>query len=291
MNERPLTWKRYPRTTRAELPGGATDCHCHVFGPRDQFPYCEVNSYKPADAPKEALFALHDQMGIDRCVIVQSAVHGNDNTVVVDAMQARPGRYLGIALAPPDVSDAALDRLADQGFRGMRFNYMAHLAPGASPEELRALAPRLADRGMHLQVHMGPGLIETLSPLLADLPVTVVVDHFGRVDASLGVNQPPFQALLRLLDHDNLWCKVSGCERASRQDPPYADAVAFARTIVERFGDRVVWGTDWPHPNYRSDPPDDGDLFDLLPQIAPDARALQALLVDNPTKLYRFEES
>ncbi len=290
MNERPLTWKRNPRTTLAQLPKGATDCHCHVFGPRDRFPYSDANSYKPADAPKEALFALHDQMGIDRCVIVQSAVHGHDNTVVVDAMQARPGRYLGIALAPADASDETLDMLAEQGFRGMRFNYMAHLAPGAGPDELRALAPRLAERGMHLQVHMSPDLIEDLSPLLADLPGTVVVDHIGRVDASLGINQPAFQALLRLLDHENLWCKVSGCERASRQEPPYADAVPFAHTVVERFGDRVVWGTDWPHPNFRADPPDDGDLFDLLPQIAPDAGALRALMVDNPTRLYRFEE-
>ncbi|MCD1636509.1 amidohydrolase family protein [Martelella mediterranea] len=291
MNERPVTWKRDPQTTQAHLPGGAADCHCHVFGPRDRFPYSKTNSYKPADAPKEALFALHDQMGIDRCVIVQSAVHGHDNAAVIDAMQARPGRYLGIALTPPDAGDAMLDTLASQGFRGVRFNYMAHLAPGAGPEELRALAPRLAEREMHLQVHMAPDLIETLSPLLIELPVTVVVDHIGRIDASLGLAQPAFQALLRLLDHKNLWCKVSGCERASRQEPPYADAVPFARAVVERFGDRVVWGTDWPHPNYRTVPPDDGDLFDLLPQIAPNAAALQALLVDNPTRLYRFEEN
>ncbi|MCG6903267.1 MAG: amidohydrolase family protein [Rhodobacter sp.] len=290
MTDHPLTWKQDPRMTTAVLPKGATDCHCHVFGPTSRFPYTETNPYKPADAPKEALFALHDRMGIDRCVIVQSAVHGHDNSVVVDAMQARPGRYLGIALAPPDVADAALDTAAAQGFRGVRFNYMAHLAPGASDDELRALAPRLADRGMHLQVHMDSGLIEGLTPVLTALPVTVVIDHFGRIDASKGRDQAPYQALLRLLDHANMWCKVSGCERASRQEPPYADAMPFAREIVARFGDRVVWGTDWPHPNYRADPPDDGDLFDLLPQIAPDAAALQALLVDNPTKLYRFEE-
>ncbi len=291
MTDRPLTWKQDPRMTTAVLPKGATDCHCHVFGPTSRFPYTDTNSYKPADAPKEALFSLHDRMGIDRCVIVQSAVHGYDNSVVVDAMEARPGRYLGIALAPPDVDDATLDTLAAQGFRGMRFNYMAHLAPGASDDALRALAPRLADRGMHLQVHMDSGLIESLTPVLTGLPVTVVIDHFGRVDASKGMDQAPYQALLHLLDHANMWCKVSGSERASRQEPPYADAMPFAREIVARFGDRVVWGTDWPHPNYRADPPDDGDLFDLLPQIAPDAAALQALMVDNPTKLYRFEET
>ncbi len=290
MLERPLTWRPDPHVTTVALPQGATDCHCHVFGPVARFPFPETSSYRPADAPKEALFALHDQMGISRCVIVQSAVHGHDNSVVEDAMQARPGRYLGIALAAPDADDATLDRLAGQGFRGVRFNYMAHLAPGASEKQLRALAPRLAGRGMHLQVHMEAGLIEALSPVLSTLPVTVVIDHIGRVDASQGLDQAPFQALLRLLDHPHLWCKVSGCERASRLDPPYGDAVPFARALVERFGDRVVWGTDWPHPNYRADPPDDGDLFDLLPQIAPSAEALQALMVDNPTKLYRFEE-
>lgn len=291
MTDTPLTWNPESHATSSVLPKGATDCHCHVFGPTARFPFTDTNSYKPADAPKEALFALHDRMGIERCVIVQSAVHGYDNSVVVDAMQARPGRYLGVALAPPDLGDAALDTLAAQGFRGVRFNYMSHLAPGASDDELQALAPRLRDRGMHVQVHMEAGLIETLSPVLSNLPVTVIVDHIGRVDASEGMAQPPFQALLRLLDHPNLWCKVSGCERASRQDPPYGDAVPFARAVVERFGDRVVWGTDWPHPNYRTDPPDDGDLFDLLPHIAPDTAALKALMVDNPTRLYRFEES
>ncbi|MCP1200579.1 amidohydrolase [Notoacmeibacter sp. MSK16QG-6] len=291
MSERPLTWKRDPHPTRIELPKDASDCHCHVFGPINRFPYSEGSSYRPADAPKEALFDLHDRMGIERCVIVQSAVHGHDNRVVIDAMKARPGRYLGIALAPADVDDATLDDLAGQGFRGIRFNYMAHLEPGASDDQLRQLAPRLAQRGMHLQVHMEADLIAQLAPILSQLPVEVVIDHIGRVDASKGLEQGPFQTLLHLLDSPYIWCKVSGCERASRQTPPYADAVPFARAIVERFGDRVVWGTDWPHPNYRTDPPDDGDLFDLLHFIAPGTAALQALMVDNPTRLYRFGEN
>lgn len=285
-----LTWKPDPRTTRAELPKGATDSHCHVFGPVSRFPYAEDSKFRPADAPKEALFALHDQMGIDRCVIVQSGCHGFDNRVVADAIAARQGRYLGIALTPPDAPDAELDALDAQGFRGVRFNYMRHLAPGADADALKALAPRLASRGWHLQVHMDALLIEEMSPLLAELPVAVVIDHFGRVDASQGIEHPHFQALLRLLDNDHVWCKVSGTERASRQDPPYADAIPFAREIVARFPERVVWGTDWPHPNFRADPPDDGDLFDNLPQIAPTPGLMQALMVDNPARLYGFEE-
>jgi 2-pyrone-4,6-dicarboxylate lactonase len=290
MTERPQTWHPAPHATTVRLPAGATDCHCHVFGPTTRFPFADHTGAGPADAPKKTLFALHDAMGIDRCVIVQSGTHGFDNSVVVDAMQARPGRYLGVALAPPDLPDAALDTLRDRGFRAIRFNYMSHLKPGADEAALRALAPRLADRDMHLQVHMESGLIADMAPVLADLPITVVIDHFGRVDASLGMDHPHYQSLIRLLDHDNLWCKVSGIERASRAAPPYDDAMPFAADIVARHPDRVLWGTDWPHPNYRTDPPDDGDLFDLLPRIAPTPVIMQALLVDNPTELYRFEQ-
>lgn len=283
-----LTWKPSPRKTTVTLPKGATDCHCHIFGPQDVFPFDPASGFKPADAPKEALFALHDQMGIERCVIVQSGCHGHDNRVVADAIAARPGRYLGIALAPADIEATQLKALDNQGFRGLRFNYMSHLAPGADRDALRALAPRLADLGWHLQIHMEDRLIAPMTPWLADLPVPVVIDHFGRIDASRPRDQAEFQALLRLLDHEHLWCKVSGSERASRQDPPYDDAVPYAREVVQRFPDRVLWGTDWPHPNFRADPPDDGDLFDLLPRIAPTEALMQSLLVENPERLYGF---
>lgn len=291
MSERPKTWVATPRPTRTKLPAGSVDCHFHIFGPTSVFPYSPDAKFRPADAPKEALFALHAQMGISRGVIVQSGCHGFDNSVVTDALRARPGQYLGIALVPAEVGDVELDTLAAQGYRGVRFNYMSHLAPGATEDQLRALAPRLEARGMHLQIHMDAELIETLGPVLVALPCTVVLDHMGRVDASQGLDQAPFLALLRLLETPRFWCKVSGSERISRQDPPYADAIPFARTIVERFGDRVVWGSDWPHPNFRAAPPDDGDLFDLLPRIAPTDAALRALMVDNPMKLYRFEEA
>lgn len=290
MHKSIATFHPSPRTTNVALPRGATDCHCHVFGPQAVFPYVETSSFKPADAPKEALFALHDQMGIERCVIVQSGCHGTDNRVVADAIAARPGRYLGVALTAPDADDRQLTILDGQGFRGVRFNYMRHLAPGADASQLRALAPRLAKLGWHLQIHMEDTLIAEMTPVLAQLPVPVVIDHFGRIDASRGRDQTEYDALLRLLDHDHIWCKVSGIERASRQDAPYADAVPFAREIVERHPDRVLWGTDWPHPNFRADPPDDGDLFDLLPRIAPTPGLMQALLVDNPTAFYGFEE-
>ncbi|SEL29332.1 2-pyrone-4,6-dicarboxylate lactonase [Roseivivax marinus] len=290
MTERPLTWKPNPRQTRVDLPDGATDCHCHVFGPAEKFPFAPESKLAPADAPKEELFALHDRMGIDRCVIVQSGTHGFDNRAMLDAMAARPGSYLGVALAPPDIPDADLAEFAEAGVRAIRYNYMAHLAPGASDDDLRALAPRLDAHGMHLQIHMESAMIEEMAPVLSEMPIPVVIDHIGRVDASKGREHAHFQALLRLIDRPHVWCKVSGTERASRTEPPYADAVPLTREVAERIPDKIVWGTDWPHPNYRTDPPDDGDLFDLIPEIAPTRELRQAMLVDNPTRLYRFGE-
>lgn len=288
MNDKPITWNPAPSASKVKLPAGATDTHCHVFGPIDRFPYDPNNKYQPGDAPKESLFALHDAMGIERCVIVQSGCHGFDNTVVADAIAARPGNYLGVALAPPDVSDEKILRLSGEGFVGLRFNYMAHLAQGATPDQLRALAPRLANAGWHLQVHMESGLIAELAPVLAELPVDVVIDHMGRVDARLGLEHPHFLDLLRLMEKPHVWVKVSGVDRASHQAAPYNDAVPFARQLVETFPDRVLWGTDWPHPNHHAGPPDDGELVNILPAIAPNDDLMRRLLVDNPERLYRF---
>ncbi|WP_445682518.1 amidohydrolase family protein [Radicibacter daui] len=278
-----------PRKPHIRLPAGACDTHCHVFGPVAKFPYAPESKFRPGEAPKERLFALHDMAGIERCVVVQSGCHGFDNAVTADAIAARKGRYLGVALLPPGVSDEEIARHDRQGFRAIRFNYMGHLAPGATMDELRALGRRLPDFGWHLQLHMEAALIEEMAPVIRELPLPVVIDHMGRVDASLGLDQAPFTALMKLLEKEHVWVKVSGSERSSRQEAPYADAVPFARTLVETFSDRVLWGTDWPHPNFRADPPDDGVLFDLLAQIAPTPALLQALMVDNPQRLYRFE--
>lgn len=282
------TFHSSPSRPRLSLPAGATDTHCHVFGPVARFPYADNAKFRPADAPKERLFALHDMLGIERCVVVQSGCHGFDNAVTADAIAARPGRYLGVALLPPDVSDEEIRRHDGRGFRAVRFNYMPHLAPGASMRKLADLAGRLARFDWHLQLHMDAGLIEEMAPALAKLPVPVVIDHMGRIDASLGMEQKPFRALMRLLDNEHVWVKVSGSERASREDPPYADATPFARRLVETFPDRVLWGTDWPHPNFRAAPPDDGVLVDLVSEIAPNELLLKRLLVDNPARLYRF---
>lgn len=289
MNTAPVTYHPAPRKPSFVMPAGACDTHCHVFGPAARFPYAPESRLQPGDAPKEKLFALHDMIGIERCVVVQSGVHGFDNSAAADAIAARAGKYLGVALLPADVSDDEISRHHALGFRGVRFNYMAHLKGGASNDELLRLADRLARFDWHLQIHMDSDLIAEKAPVLAKASVPVVIDHMGRIDASLGLDQPPFEALLWLMKNKRILVKVSGSERASRHDAPYTDAVPFARKLVESFPDRVLWGTDWPHPNFRSLPPDDGILVDLIPQIAPTKELQKALLVDNPMRFYRFE--
>lgn len=279
----------FPAPSSARLPPGSCNAHSHVFGPRARFPYPADASFVPADdAPKEALQALHARLGIDRCVVVQSSCHGFDNRAAEDAVAAFPADWRGIALLPTDVTDAELQRLDRAGFRGVRFNYMAHLGSSTPIDAVLGLAARLAPLGWHLQIHGDPALLVELGPALRRSSVPVVIDHIGRVDASLGLDQPHFRALLALMEDERFHVKVSGCERISRQGWPYRDALPFARRLVEAFGDRVVWGLDWPHPNLAGPVPDDAQLVALLAEIAPDPAALRRLLVDNPARLYGF---
>jgi 2-pyrone-4,6-dicarboxylate lactonase len=284
----PPTCLAKPSQPQLKLPQGACDTHFHVFGPGARFPYAPGRSTTPADAPKDALFALHKLLGIERGVAVHTAAHGNDNAVTADALAAKGGSYRGIALVPIDIADDELKRLDAAGFRGARFHYMPHLGHSTPVADVIAFGARLANIGWHLQIHMAAELIGDLAPALKISPVPVIIDHMGRVDAGLGLEQPAFQHLLRLMDDPKVWVKVSGCDRATRQGPPYADAVPFARKLVADFGDRVLWGTDWPHPNHQGPIPDDGALVDLIAQMAPGEAGRQALLVDNPQRLYRF---
>ena len=276
-----------PRKPRIKLPPGACDTHFHVFGPRARFPFAADRSYTPpADAPKETLFALHKHLGIERGVVVQSAVHQFDNSAAADLLAANRS-YRGVALLPASTQTAELKKLDAQGFRGVRFHYMGHLGKGDAIDAVLAMAKRLAEIGWHLQIHMGGPRIGELAPALAASPVPVVIDHMGRVDASKGTQHADFQALLALMKHKHVWVKVSGSERISRQRAPWKDAAPFARKLVAEFGERCVWGTDWPHPNL-DEVPDDGDLVDLIAEMAPSDAERRALLVDNPKRLYGF---
>jgi 2-pyrone-4,6-dicarboxylate lactonase len=277
-----------PSKTRVRLPPGACDTHFHVFGPQARFPFASERSYTPTcDAPKEALFALHKHLGIERGVVVQSAAHGLDNSAAADLIAAKPDAYRGIALVSTDSGKSELQTLQQQGFVGARFHFMDHLGAGTPVEEIVDFSATLADLGWHLQIHMDGSLIGQLAPALKRSSVPVVIDHMGRIDASRGLEQEPFRLLLGLLEDRKFWVKVSGSERASRERSPWQDAVPFARKLVAECGERAVWGTDWPHPNLK-EVPDDGVLTDLLGEIAPSAAQRQAVLVDNPRRLYGF---
>lgn len=271
------------------LPEGACNAHCHVFGPRYRFPYPAGATFIPEqDAPKEALYALNDSFGLSRCVIVQSSCHGFDNSATEDAIATRPRDYRGIALLPTDVSTAELSRLDKAGFRGVRFNFMKHLGHATPVDAIVALAKRIAPLGWHLQVHGDPAIVPGVVEQLLAGPVDIVIDHIGRLDASLGLEQPYFTQFRRLLDNPRCWMKVSGIDRISKSGPPYDDAVPFARILVEQAGDRVLWGNDWPHPNHAGPIPDESVLVRSIARIAPAVQQRQALMADNPARLYRF---
>lgn len=274
------------------LPAGACNAHCHVFGPRDRFPYADGAPFVPAeDAPREALYALNDRLGLHRCVVVQSTCHGLDNRVSEDVVAGRPRDYRAIALLPTDIADAGLRRLDAAGFRGVRFNFMGHLGAGAPIDAVMALAGRIEPLGWHLQVHGDPArVLVELAPALRRSPVPVVIDHIGRIDAAQGERGEHFQALRRLLDDTRFWVKVSGVDRITRLGPPYADALPLAARLVAEAGDRVLWGNDWPHPNHAGPVPDEDQLVALIETLAPSADARQRLMVDNPARLYRFGE-
>jgi 2-pyrone-4,6-dicarboxylate lactonase len=269
-------------------PPGAVDAHCHVFGPGDVFPYAPERKYTPGDAPKEKLWQLRDYLGFERNVIVQATCHGADNRALVDALRDSNDRARGVATLKPDVSDAELRALDAAGVRGVRFNFVKRLVDTTPRETLLAIAERIKPLGWHIVIYFEAQELPELYDFFASLPTPVVVDHMGRPDVSQPVDGPQFELFLKLLrEHRNFWSKVSCPERLSRTGPDaYEDVIPFARRVVESFPDRVLWGTDWPHPNMKSHMPDDGKLVDFIPRIARTPELQRKLLVDNPTALY-----
>lgn len=282
-----LVYHPNPKKPAFRLPDGAVDAHCHVFGPAAQFPFAPERKYTPCDAGKEALFALRDHLGFARNVIVQATCHGRDNRAMLDAIAHSQGRARGVASVGPEITLAELRALHEGGVRGVRFNFVRRLVDAAPRDDYLAIAAKVADLGWHVVVYFEAADLADLVPFLAQIPTTIVVDHMGRPDVSRGVDHPDFQRFLDLLaENDNIWSKVTCPERLTRQGPPYDDVVPFARKVVEAFPDRVLWGTDWPHPNMKSHMPDDGELVDFIPRIATTPEAQRKLLVDNPMRLY-----
>ena len=268
-----------------KLPPGATDAHCHVFGPGAVFPYAPNRKYTPEDAPKETLRALHDYLGIDRAVIVQASCHGIDNAAMMDCLAWDTKRYRGVAIVNDDFADAYYDRLHAGGVRGVRFNFVKHLGGAPDMAVFNRVIDRVKGRGWHVVLHLDAKDIDELSGMIRKLPLIFAIDHMGRVPAKDGIEQAPLKTLLELAQLENCWIKVCGSERIDF--PPYDKAVQIARKIVETIPDRVLWGTDFPHPN-PSHEADEGELVDLVPLIAPDPLAQKRLLVDNPARLYGF---
>jgi 2-pyrone-4,6-dicarboxylate lactonase len=276
-----------PKKPEFILPKGAVDAHCHVFGPAAGFPFSPERKYTPCDAGKNKLFELRDYLGFERNVIVQATCHGKDNTAVVDALRASGNRARGIASVGPNVTDEELAVMNLAGVRGVRFNFVKRLVDATPKEVFLGIAERIAKLGWHIVVYFEAADLEELVPFLESLPTIIVVDHMGRPDVSRGIEHPDFQRFISLMArNENIWTKVTCPERLSIQGPPYDDVVPFAAHIVKLFSDRVLWGTDWPHPNMISHMPDDGILVDYIPKIAPTPALQQKLLVDNPMRLY-----
>ena len=233
---------------------------------------------------------MHAKLGIERAVIVQASCHGTDNTAMLDAIASSEGRYRGVCNARGALSDDEFERLHEGGIRGVRFNFVKHLGGAPDLDSMRNIVARVAPLGWHVEWHFDAGDMLEYDQLFDEMPLPIVLDHMGRVPVADGLEQEPFQSLLKKFsDNENLWVKISGSERISKSGPPFEDAAPFARALIGVAPDRVIWGTDWPHPNIAGIMPNDGDLVDLLPRIINDKPTRYKVLVINPAKLFGFE--
>jgi 2-pyrone-4,6-dicarboxylate lactonase len=288
-----LPFHPQPKRPDFVLPPGAVDAHCHVFGPGDDFPYAAERKYTPCDAGKDRLFALRDHLGLARNVIVQATCHGADNRAMIDALRASGGKARGVATIRPDVTAEELTEMHKAGVRGVRFNFVKRLVDPKPDAYYHDIIEKIAPLGWHIVIYFEAADLEERWNFFTALPTIVVVDHMGRPDVTKPVNGREFGRFLDFMARDNIWVKVSCPERLSKSGPPgYADVIPFARTVVERLPERVLWGTDWPHPNLNmvGHMPDDGALVDLIPAIAPTTELQHKLLIDNPMRLYWPEE-
>lgn len=268
-------------------PAGAVDAHCHVFGPESQFPFSPSAKYHPEDAGPEMLFALRDRLGFSRNVIVQASCHGTDNRATLNAIARSNGLARGVAVVDAGITDDELDVLHEGGIRGVRFNFLKRLVDNAPKDKFLDISRRIERLGWHVVIYFEAELLQELVPFMEAIPTRIVIDHMGRPSVTEGPDGAEIQAFRAFLKgHPNVWTKVSCAERLTGRGPPFDDFVAAVAPLVEAFQDRVLWGTDWPHPNMEHAIPDDGQLVDLIPRLAPTAELQRKLLVDNPMRLY-----
>ncbi|MBS1217966.1 MAG: 2-pyrone-4,6-dicarboxylate hydrolase [Proteobacteria bacterium] len=269
------------------FPAGATDCHAHVFGPQDRFPYVANAAYIPPDAVTADYVGMLKNNGCARGVLVQPSVYGTDNSCMVDALRSGLHALRGIAVVEAGISDGELEDLHAAGVRGVRIN-LASETEGLTLADGERLAPRLKELGWHLQFYLDLPKMPEAEARLSQLAINMVIDHFARCPAQDGVDAPPFQALRRLVQRDNCWAKIMGPYFISTNAPRYPEVTPLARALVAAAPDRIVWGTDWPHPGARALMPQDHVLADLLVEWVPDEAQRRRVLVDNPQRLYGF---
>jgi predicted TIM-barrel fold metal-dependent hydrolase len=277
-----------PKVPEFKLPPKACDTHTHIFGPASRYPFAANRPYNAPEAPLESFRAVHEKIGVERCVIVNATVHGTDNRVVTDAIAQSGGAYKGIANVSDDMSDQDLMALDKGGIRGCRFAFLKRLGGVGDMNKFSRIVHRVAEIGWHVDVYFEAGTIGEFAGLLRALPAPYVIDHMGTVQAAKGLDDPAFKALLDLQTSDEkCWVKITGLERASAGGKPFDDSVPFAKRLIDNAPDRVLWGTDWPHPNVKM-MPNDGEIVDLIPLYAPDPAIRRKLLVDNPARLFKF---
>lgn len=281
-----------PRKPHLMAPPGSIDCHAHIFGPVSRYPFSPKRLFTPPDVTIRQYRELLATLGVERAVLVTPSVYGMDNERQFDALVEMQGQWHGVAVVPTDVGDGELERLHGAGFRGVRVNLFAK--SGLMLDDLEAIAARISAFKWHVQLHVDARSLEELVPRLRRLPVDVVFDHMGHVPAAAGVGHPGFAALLGLMQQGRFWVKLSAPYRLSELPYPYDDVTPFARALIAAAPDRVVWGSDWPHPAVPGHMPanfvmpNDGDLLDILALWTDDPAQQRKILLDNPRRIYDF---
>lgn len=274
------------KVPRLKAPPGACDTHMHVY--EDRFTLAPTATFKPPHSPAADYLAMRKRIGVARTIVVQPSGYGFDNTCTLEAMKAMGESARGVAVVPPDVTDAELERLTKAGMRGIRY-FM--LAGGILPwENLETMAARVGNFGWHVQLQLDGRQLPEREAMLKRLKGTLVIDHNGKFLEPVETDDPSFKCLLRLLENGRTWVKLSAPYETSKKGPPlYPDVGALAKALVKAAPERCVWATNWPHPSVpRAQCPDDADLLDLLLDWAPDEKARNKILADNPAKLYGF---
>ncbi len=287
-----------PRKPRFTVPQNSCDTHFHVFGPPEIFPFAPTRQYTPPAAPIEHYLKMLAVIGIDRGVVVQPSAHGFDNTATLDAIAKTGGRFRGVARVNDKMTVNELMRLHEGGIRGVRFNLLHRPAGNITLDVFDHVIERVVELGWSVDLHIDPKNLLEQEKRIRALPVPVVIDHLARINTDEALDQAAFQLLLDFMKDDRFWVKLSAVDKVSRTDSrsdkdlPHTDVVPFARALIDAAPDRVIWGTDWPHSNLfvPGKTPNDGDLLDLLPEFAPDEKVRHKILVDNPSRLYGFDQ-